>query len=169
MTRRLISFLVAALFALGSLTLTPAFAQEETTPSAEKKVKKEKKEPSLYSRLGRRQGLMKVLDDFLANVQADNRINKFFADTAQDPKRLESLKNSIYSQICQASGGRCKYKGKEMNEAQKEMNITDAHFSAIVENLSNALDKNSVQAKEKSELLAIFAPMKSEIIAQLGQ
>lgn len=167
MKKTFISFLITATFLIGCLSLTPALAQDDKMIKSSEK--KEKKPPSLYSRLGRRQGLMKVLDDFLVNVQADSRVSKLFADTAQDPKRLEALKNSIYSQICQASGGRCKYKGKEMSEAHKGMNITDAQFNAFVENLAKALDKNGVGEKEKSELLAIFAPMKSEIVAQLGQ
>lgn len=165
--KRFISILTATTFILSFLTFATAFAQEEK--AVKPREKKEKKEPSLYSRLGRRQGLMKVLDDFLANAQSDSRVSRLFADAAQDPKRIEAFKNSVYSQICQASGGRCKYKGRETDAAQKEIKITDAQFNALAENLAKALDKNGVGAKEKSELLAIFSPMKSEIVAQLGQ
>lgn len=167
MRKRTVSLAIAATLIFASLTCAHAFTQDnKTMKSGEKKEVKEKKETSLYTRLGRKQGLMKVLDDFLVNVQADNRINKLFADTVQDPKRVEAFKNNLYSQICQAGGGRCKYKGKDMKTAHKGMNIKDADFNALVENLTKALDKNGVGEKEKNELLAVLGPMKSEIVGQ---
>lgn len=164
MRKRVVSLAIAMTIVFGSLTFGTAFAQDDKTVKSSEK--KEKKETSLYTRLGKRQGIMKVLDDFLANVQSDNRINKYFASTAQDADRVVALKNNLYSQICQATGGRCKYKGKDMKTAHKGMSIKDADFNALVENLTKALDKNNVGEKEKNELLAVLGPMKSEIVGQ---
>jgi hemoglobin len=46
------------------------------------------------------------------------------------------------------------------------MNITDAQFNALVEDLVKTLDKFKVPATEKGELLAILAPMKPRIVGQ---
>src|SRR5229473_1538854 len=68
-----------------------------------------KKEKSLYDRLGEKKAITAVVDQFVANVAADNRINFFFAVTASDPKRLSAFKARLVDQICQATGGPRKY------------------------------------------------------------
>jgi hemoglobin len=124
------------------------------------------KTKSLYSRLGGKSAITAVVDEFVNNCAGDSRINKFFADTAKDPKRLAKFKKNLVNQICQASGGPCKYTGKTMKAAHKGMGITDADFGALVEDLGKALDKFKVGATEKNELVGALAPMKGDIVGQ---
>ncbi|HWP43507.1 MAG TPA: group 1 truncated hemoglobin, partial [Blastocatellia bacterium] len=105
-----------------------------------------------------------VVDQFIANVVADDRINKFFADTAKSPKAVAKLKENLVDQICQASGGPCKYKGKDMKTAHKGMGISEADFNALVEDLVKALDHFNVGETEKNELLGALGPMKADIV-----
>src|SRR5471032_3493106 len=107
------------------------------------------KEKSLYDRLGKKKAITAVVDEFVSRVAADNRINKFFAATAGDPKRLKKFKGNLVDQICEASGGPCKYKGKDMKAAHMGMGVGSADFTAIVEDLSGALDKLNVGQHEK--------------------
>jgi hemoglobin len=120
-------------------------------------------EKSLYDRLGGKKAIVAVVDEFVARVADDKRINGFFKDTAADPKRLAKFKKNLVDQICQATGGPCKYTGKDMKTAHKGMGITDADFNALVEDLAGALDKFKVGAKEKGDLLAALAPLKKDI------
>src|SRR5207247_1483301 len=119
---------------------------------------------SLYSRLGVKTAITAVVNQFVTNCATDTRINKFFADTAKDPKRLAKFKKNLVDQICQASGGPCKYKGKSMKAAHRGMGITDADFNALVDDLVKALDQFHVGATEKNELLGALGPMKSDIV-----
>ncbi len=121
---------------------------------------------TLYSRLGGKKAITAVVDEFVNNCASDSRINKFFADTAKDPQRLAKFKGNLIDQICQASGGPCKYRGKTMKDAHKGMGITDADFGALVEDLVKALDKFNVGATEKKELLGALGPMKGDIVGQ---
>src|ERR1700751_4955974 len=75
------------------------------------------KEKSLYDRLGGKKAIVAVVDEFVGRVAADSRINGYFKDTASDPMRLSAFKMKLVDQICQASGGPCKYTGKSMKEA----------------------------------------------------
>ena len=119
---------------------------------------------SLYERLGGKKSITAVVDEFVGRVAADNRINGFFKQTASDPKRLAKFKMNLIDQICQASGGPCKYKGKDMKTAHQGMGIGDADFNALVEDLVGALDKFNVGATEKNELLGALGPMKKDIV-----
>ena len=116
---------------------------------------------SLYDRLGGQGAIVAVVDDFVGNVAADNRINKFFAKT--DIPRLKRL---LVEQICAGTGGPCTYTGRDMKSAHAGMGITDAQFNALVEDLVKSLDKFKVPEKEKGELLGILGPMKPSIVGQ---
>ena len=105
-----------------------------------------------------------VVDDFVARAAADKRISPFFTGAAADPKRLAALKQNLVDQVCQATGGPCKYKGKDMKSAHAGMNVSNAEFDALVEDLSLTLDKFKVGAKEKGELLGALAPMRADIV-----
>jgi len=120
--------------------------------------------PSLYKRLGRREGIATVVNDFTANMAADTRVNDRFKDAK--PAELEQFKTKLADQICEASGGPCSYYGKDMKTAHKGMNISEAEWGATIENLVKALDKNNVDARSKQELLDALGPMKKDIVGQ---
>ena len=138
-----------------------ALAGLAATTWAQDKMAKEK---SLYDRLGGKKAITAVVDEFVGRCAGDARINGFFKKTAADPKRLAKFKMNLVDQICQASGGPCKYKGKDMKTAHAGMGIGSADFNALVEDLVGALDKFKVGEKEKGELLGALGPMKSDIV-----
>lgn len=119
---------------------------------------------ALYKSLGGKKAITAVVDEFVGRVAADNRINGFFKDTASDPKRLAKFKANLVDQICQAAGGPCKYKGKDMKSAHAGMGIASADFSALVEDLVGALDKFKVKEADKNALLGVLGPMKGDIV-----
>jgi hemoglobin len=121
-------------------------------------------EKSLYDRLGGKKAITAVVDEFVGRVAADRRINAFFAATASDAKRLKTFKGNLVDQICLASGGPCKYSGKDMKTAHLGMGIGGADFDALVEDLVGALDKFKVGAHEKDQLLGALGPMKADIV-----
>ena len=114
---------------------------------------------SLYERLGGKEAITAVVDTFVGTVGADKRINGFFASTD-----LTKLKMHLVNQICEASGGPCKYTGRTMKQTHAGMGVTDAAFGALVEDLVSALDHHKVGKTEKDELLAVLGPMKADIV-----
>lgn len=116
---------------------------------------------SLYQRLGGKDAIAAVVAEFVANVAADPRINARFATT--DISRLKLL---LTEQICQGSGGPCQYSGRDMRTTHRGMDISEAEFDALVEDLIKALNTFKVGAREQDELLAILGPMKPDIVNQ---
>ena len=116
---------------------------------------------TLYQRLGGKDAIVAVVDDFIGNVAADARINRRFGGT-----NIPRLKQLLVEQICAGTGGPCTYTGRDMKSSHTGMNITDAEFGALVEDLVKSLDKFKVPAKEKSELLGILGPMKTDIVGR---
>jgi hemoglobin len=116
-------------------------------------------EKSLYERLGGKDAIKAVVDELVIIVAADPRINKKFAKS-----NVDRLKFMLVEQICAVTGGPCKYKGRDMKTAHKNMAVTEGEFNALVDNLVAALNKFKVPEKEQKELLGILAPMKPQIV-----
>lgn len=147
---QIIHHLVRSLSALSLVAVLAACSSMQPAP-----------QKSLYDRLGGKPAIQAVVDDFIGNVAADGRINGFFANT-----NIPRLNNMLVNQICEATGGPCKYTGRDMKTAHAGMGVTDAHFNALVENLVKSLDKFKVPAKEKNELLTALASMKGDIVGR---
>lgn len=114
---------------------------------------------SLYDRLGGKGAITAVVETFVGNVGGDARINGFFRSTD-----LTKLKMHLVNQICEASGGPCKYTGRTMKQTHAGMGVHDAAFGALVEDLVAALDHHKVGKTEKDDLLGVLGPMKSDIV-----
>ena len=136
-------------------------------PAAEPPVAQTAPEPaatdqrSLYERLGGKPAIEAVIDRFLANVAADPRIaHRFALSDLGDPR------GKLVDQVCQATGGPLVYQGLDMKAAHKNQKVTDADFTALVEDLIKALDELGGPAREKGELLAALGGMKADIVGQ---
>jgi len=114
---------------------------------------------SLYDRLGGKDAITAVVDDFVNAAATDDRIKDRFKNT--DAK---DLKAKLVDQICEAAGGPCKYTGKDMKTAHTGMKITEEEFNALVEDLVKSLDKFKVGEKEKNDLLGALGGMKGDIV-----
>ena len=70
----------------------------------------------------------------------------------------------VVNLICAGTGGSQQYTGMSMLEAHKGMNVSEAEFVAVLDDILAALDKHNVGEREKAELLAIAYSMKPEIV-----
>ena len=102
-----------------------------------------------------------MVDDFVGNVAADKRINRFFARTD-----IARLKQNLVDQICTGTGGPCIYTGRDMKSAHAGMGVTSGHFNALVQDLQKTLRKFKVPKREQGELLAVLGPMKKDIVTR---
>jgi hemoglobin len=143
---------------LKKLLLVCVFAAGCAASGASKKAEAPK---PLYDRLGGKEAITAVVGEFLTRVAADDKINARFAN-ADIPR----LKDMLVDQICAATGGPCKYAGKDMKTVHTGMKITDEEFNALVGDLKGSLDKFNVPAPEQNELLGALGGMKGDIVGQ---
>ncbi len=117
--------------------------------------------PSLYDKLGGREAIGAVVADFVESVKTDERIKGRFAGTTD----WEGFKTKLTDELCVAAAGPCTYTGKDMKTAHQGMGLTEADYSAFVDDLKKTLDKFKVGEKEQAELLGAIAPMKKDIVS----
>jgi hemoglobin len=114
---------------------------------------------TLYERLGGKEAITAVVDDFVARCAADGRINGKFAGTD-----VGRLKRMLFDQVCMASGGPCDYQGRDMRETHDGMAVTAGEFDALVEDLVATLNQLGVGKHEQDELLAVLGPLRADIV-----
>ena len=150
--------LIALAIALGGLLAAPAFAQ---TAAAQAAATAAAAPAGLYQALGEKPGITRLMDDFVNRVVKDPRIGGHFKDV-----KPAALKESLTEQICQLSGGPCKYEGADMKSAHADMDINKGHFNALVEVLQSAMDAQGIPFAQQNRLLALLAPMHRDVITK---
>jgi hemoglobin len=115
--------------------------------------------PSLYERVGGKTALTAVVDDFVVNVAKDKRVNRMLKK-----HNVAQTKMELVEQLCQGSGGPCQYTPKTMADASKVPPMSDAAATALTQDMQMSLAKFKVAEKEQTELLAVFDPIKGQVL-----
>ena len=119
---------------------------------------------TLYERLGGQPAIQAVSSELVDSILADSRVNQWFAHAAASPANAAAYKAKLADFLCQSTQGPCRYQGLDMTAAHKGRAVTGEAFDAVVQDLIAVLKKLKVPEKEKGELLALLAPLKSVIV-----
>jgi hemoglobin len=120
--------------------------------------------PSLYRRLGGREGIAGVVDAFVVNALADPRIGPAFKSLPA--AKVGPLKSNIADFICENTGGPCSYVGRTMKESHKGLGLAREDFDACNAALAKALDTNGVKAADKEQLMKLVQSLMPDIVGQ---
>ena len=114
-----------------------------------------------FQGLGGKPGIKKIVDTLIPLVLADPRIKDSFVDID-----LKNLSMRLEEQFCALSGGPCTYGGKDMKEIHDGLNITNAQFNALAEDLQIAMEQVGVPSRFQNKLVAKLAPMQRTIVTK---
>ena len=114
---------------------------------------------TLYESMGGEPALRSAVEHFADLVQTDDRINFTFAEAD-----MSKFKKLIFEQLCNLSGGPCQYTGRDMRTSHAKLNINNAEFNALAEDLYIALDRAGIPYRLQNKLMALLAPMQHDIV-----
>lgn len=134
---------------IGLLAAAPAFAQLAPV------------DDSTFQGLGGKPGIQKIVATFVPLILADARIKESFKDSD-----IKNLTMRLEEQFCALSGGPCTYQGKDMVEIHDGLNITNAQFNALAEDLQLAMEQVGVAPRAQNKLMARLAPMQRGIVTK---
>ena len=117
---------------------------------------------TLYKRLGGYDALAAVADDFLGRLSTDTAFARFFGGHSTDS--LKKLRQHVVDQLCVTTGGPCIYLGRDTKTTHAGLGITEKDWDISVKHLVATLDKFTVPAKEKDEVLAAVSGLKKDIV-----
>jgi len=81
-----------------------------------------------------------------------------------DPERMEKVKKYTRQFLGAGTGGPETYEGLDMPSAHRGMNVSEAEFLHVIDDILASLDKNNVDAQSRNEVLAIAYSLKDQIV-----
>ena len=131
-----------------------------TFPSEEKKSEfLQEREASLYHRLGGKAAIDAAVELFYKKVLADERVNFFFDDINMNVQRRKQKEFLSF-----AFGSPVAWTGKDMRAAHKNLDLKEADFVAIAENLQATLEELKIDEKLIAEVMTIAASTKDDVL-----
>lgn len=121
---------------------------------------------SLYARLGGKDAITAIVEEWVAVSASDKRLITYFKGLLSDRKKLVRFKDSLGDQICEITGGPCKYHGKDMKTAHKSLGIRDEHFDIFMGKIGSILQRRRVAPKDAEEFLSLLANLKKDIVSR---
>jgi hemoglobin len=116
---------------------------------------------SLYQRLGGEAGIAHIARDSVALWLADDRIKTDF-----DNINLDRLRTRLTDQICQLVSGPCVYHGRSMQASHAGLDLTQAKFNAVAEDLQTAMERIGIPYWTQNQLMALLAPMQRHVVTK---
>jgi hemoglobin len=114
---------------------------------------------TLYARLGGETGVAAISNTLIDRVASDPNLGRSFKDS-----NLGRIKQLLAEQICDLSGGPCRYSGDSMKEVHAGHHISQADFYGMVDRLRTILKERRVDMRATNELLRLLAPMKRDVV-----
>jgi len=131
-----------------------AFSSEEKRTQFE-----QERAASLYQQIGGAAALTAAVDLFYVKVLADDRVNHFFEEvnmTTQNRRQKAFLAAAL--------GAPVPWTGKDMRAAHANLDIHEADFNAIAENLQATLTELKLDEKLVTRIMAIVASTKDDVL-----
>lgn len=142
-----------------SFALVPALARPVPTIQPQTAS-----QDSLYKRLGGYDALAAVSDDFLGRLASDPKEGRFFVGLSSDSRTR--VRQHIVDFLCVATGGPCKYTGRDMVTAHTGLGITEEDWTIMVGQLQATFNKFKVPANLQQEVLSALGPLKGQIVGR---
>jgi hemoglobin len=118
-------------------------------------------EETLYDRLGKREGIRTVVDDFYNRLLADAELGPFF-----EGADMEKLRRTQTDFLCEATSGPETYDGEPVREAHLRIPFTPDHIQRAVELLYDSLDSFNVPEEDADAVVQAIAAYEEDLLAR---
>ena len=114
---------------------------------------------TLYDQLGGEKGIAALTDASVDHYAADPRVAPAFAHTD-----IGRFRRMFAQYICHVADGPCQYTGDSMAEVHRGMNLSEAQFNAVVEDLIASMTSLHISVPVQNRLLRRLASERGNVI-----
>ena len=118
---------------------------------------------TLYERLGKRDGIRAVVDDFYDALLNDEELARFFENSDADIERLRRTQTDF---LCEAAGGPETYDAAPVREAHTDVPFEPSHIQRAVEILSETLESHGVTGDAADAVVNAVAAHEDDLLAE---
>src|SRR5262245_6655198 len=122
--------------------------------------------PSLYSRLGGYDGIVRFVDTAFPRVAGHAQLRRLFQGHSRDSQVRQ--RQLIIDALCQATGGPCAYTGRPLKAVHTGLAITASDWTVFIGILSGALDDLKAAPADKAELLGLLEQRFKPDVVEVG-
>lgn len=115
---------------------------------------------TLYDRLGGREGIEAVVDEFYDRLLADDELGPFFADAD-----TEMLRRTQADFLCEAAGGPETYDAAPVREAHLHVPFTESHVRRAIDILEATLAAFDVPDDDADKVVQAIAAYEADLLA----
>ena len=119
--------------------------------------------PTLFERIGGKQMIAGVVDDFYDRVLADPELNPFFKNTSMD--KLRCMQQEFFSA---ALDGPITYTGKPLSHVHHGRGITKHHFALFVNHLLDTLRYYGINDQDVTDIISRINTYADEITGDIS-
>ncbi|MGQ3053963.1 MAG: group I truncated hemoglobin [Roseateles sp.] len=116
--------------------------------------------PTLYDRLGQRDGIARITRSLIQNHLANPLVKTRYLAS----ENLSRVEQRVIEFFCAGAGGPEVYSGQDMLATHRGMNISEQEFVSVVDDAMAALASNGIDPATRSEVLSILWSLKGEVI-----
>ncbi len=120
---------------------------------------------SVFEEIGGEAAVEKAVDMFYTKVLADSRIKHFF-----DGVDIKKQSNMLREFLTFAFGGPNNYEGRNLKAAHarlvKDMDLSDSHFDAVIENLGSTLKELTVPDNLIAKAAEIAESVRGDVLGR---
>jgi hemoglobin len=113
----------------------------------------------LYDELGGKQGIAALTDAALDQYADDPRVAPTFEHVD-----IGRFRRMFSEYICVVADGPCTYTGASMAEAHRGLNLHEAQFTAIVEDMTAAMTSLHIPVPTQNRLIKRLAPVRKDVL-----
>jgi hemoglobin len=119
---------------------------------------------TLYDRLGQRDGIRAVVDEFYDRLLADEELGPLFEDA--DTERLRKTQTDF---ICEKAGGPETYDAAPVREAHLDVPFTPERIERAIELLDESLEAFDIPEEEADAVVQTIAAYESDLLASADE
>lgn len=119
---------------------------------------------SLFERLGSSSGINALVEDIVALHMENPVIRARFRPYLETPDKLAATKKHLCAFLEAGSGGTAQYTGRTMQDTHRGMNINEAEYMAVTDDILTVLRKHHIDEQTQKDVLAIAYSLKGDIL-----
>jgi hemoglobin len=119
---------------------------------------------TLYERLGGAKGIAALVDGIVEAHMVNPLIQARFLPYRDKPDVVEKVKRHTCDFLGAGSGGPEKYTGRSMVDTHRGMNISDAEYEAVADDIRLTLERHGIDAATRSEVMGIIQSLKGQVV-----
>lgn len=118
-------------------------------------------ENTLYGRLGGKEQIATIVDDFYDRVLSDDLLAGFFEEMDMTAQRAHMTQF-----LSSVAGGPVEYTGEEMRAVHEPLDLEQEHFDAVAGHLEASLRDGGVDEEDIEAVMAEVAALEDDVLCR---